>query len=579
MDRAHEATDKEIERLERKIKKEYKQALSDIKGKADSYLRKFEEEDKKKKAELELGYIFPNEYYAWRQSRITAGKEYEALIKNISDDLVNADKIAANIIGERVPEVYAMNGNYEAYQMCMGAGANISFDLYDRHTVEHLIDNPIFYPNVDIEKDKRWNEQKVRSAITQGILQGEALPKIANRLQQVTDMDDRAAARNARTYCTRAENAGRYERYKEAEEMGLQYKKEWISTHDDRTRDTHKDQSQGGVGGEVVGIDEEFSNKLQYPGDPDGDPSEVYNCRCTMRSVFVGKKSEAQEEFGKLDPDTTFEEWKNDHKNENNNEDIKERFSDYSFKEIFKEMENDSGDYEQQLWRTLTQGNYKISAEEKWKGYINGTLPNEQTELIDKILLEYKGKETNGPDTLTISENEKVKKALDFAASLKATDEDHDWEIYDNMNSESAVNPLLKGKEADWDAGLKLTNKMDEIQDKIGEGHSLIDISEIKDFKIKDLTTTQPYIEREALNDYIKRIGSGEIDVKSDYGVGSVLIVKQDSKCYVYDGNHRVSAAYLLDKKTITANYINLDNDKKIKEALAEISKRKKKNG
>jgi hypothetical protein len=28
-----------------------------------------------------------------------------------------------------------------------------------------------------------------------------------------------------------------------------------------------------------------------------------------MRSIFVGVKKEAQEEFGKLDPDTTFEEW------------------------------------------------------------------------------------------------------------------------------------------------------------------------------------------------------------------------------------------------------------------------------
>jgi hypothetical protein len=120
---------------------------------------------------------------------------------------------------------------------------------------------------------------------------------------------------------------------------------------------------------------------------------------------------------------------------------------------------------------------------------------------------------------------------------------------------------------------------MDKIEDKIGEGHSLIDISEIKEFEIKELTTTQPYIEREALNDYIKRIGNGEIDVKSDYGVGSVLIVKHENKCYVYDGNHRVSAAFLLDKKTITASYINLDDDKKIKEALAEISKRKKKKG
>lgn len=309
-DPAHKATDKEIERLEKKIKREYAKALDELEDKASAHFARFEEQDNRKRGELEMGYISKSEYYAWRQSQMAAGKRYETLIKDMAETLVNADKIAAGMIGERIPEVYAINSNYAAYEICEGTGANISFDLYDRNTAERLIDDPIFYPRVDIEKDERWNEKKVRSALLQGILQGDSVLKIANRLQQVTNMDDAAAVRNARTFCTRAQNAGRNDRYKEVEEKyGLHFDKEWISTDDNRTRDTHKDKSEGGVGGEVVGIDEEFSNKLQYPGDPAGAPSEVYNCRCTMRSIYRGKKKDAQEEFGKFDTDTTFEEW------------------------------------------------------------------------------------------------------------------------------------------------------------------------------------------------------------------------------------------------------------------------------
>ncbi len=32
--------------------------------------------------------------------------------------------------------------------------------------------------------------------------------------------------------------------------------------------------------------DKRFSNGCMYPGDPDGKPSEVYNCRCTMIAVM-----------------------------------------------------------------------------------------------------------------------------------------------------------------------------------------------------------------------------------------------------------------------------------------------------
>lgn len=69
----------------------------------------------------------------------------------------------------------------------------------------------------------------------------------------------------------------------DAEEKGVHTQKGWMATHDSRTRETHAD-----IDGEFVDIDEEFSNGLEYPGDPNGDPSEVYNCRCTLVYKVVG---------------------------------------------------------------------------------------------------------------------------------------------------------------------------------------------------------------------------------------------------------------------------------------------------
>ena len=43
--------------------------------------------------------------------------------------------------------------------------------------------------------------------------------------------------------------------------------------------------------GEVRDVHEQFSNGLQEPGDYSGDPSEYYNCRCTLVSVIDGMLS------------------------------------------------------------------------------------------------------------------------------------------------------------------------------------------------------------------------------------------------------------------------------------------------
>jgi SPP1 gp7 family putative phage head morphogenesis protein len=186
--------------------------------------------------------------------------------------------------------------------------------LYNHDAVERLIKrNPNILPTkVDKVLDYKWNRQHIQSAITQGILQGESIPKVAKRMQRVTNMDRSAAIRNARTAMTNAQNGGRLEAMERAKEKGIEIKKAWMATLDDRTRDSH-----ALLDGEQVELDETFSNGLMFPGDANGEPSQIYNCRCRMIHVYP-KYSPDFSDLSLRNTDNlgnmTYEEWKESHR-------------------------------------------------------------------------------------------------------------------------------------------------------------------------------------------------------------------------------------------------------------------------
>jgi SPP1 gp7 family putative phage head morphogenesis protein len=66
-----------------------------------------------------------------------------------------------------------------------------------------------------------------------------------------------------------------FAQHEAAAQTGVLLYKEWVASLDDRMRDSH-----AAMNGETVPMDEAYSNGLMQPGDPDGDPSEVCNCRC-----------------------------------------------------------------------------------------------------------------------------------------------------------------------------------------------------------------------------------------------------------------------------------------------------------
>ena len=127
--------------------------------------------------------------------------------------------------------------------------------------------------------------KKINAETLQGILQGESMDKIAKRLRNVQEMNKTQAIRSARTIVTGAENKGRQDSYARAEADGIILERTWLATNDSRTRHSH-----AVLDGETKPIDIPFSNGLMYPGDPDGEPSEVYNCRCTLIAKVRGFK-------------------------------------------------------------------------------------------------------------------------------------------------------------------------------------------------------------------------------------------------------------------------------------------------
>ena len=101
---------------------------------------------------------------------------------------------------------------------------------------------------------------------------------VARALSRAFGLDSGRALMIARTEIGSAMNAAAQAGYV----AGGATHKGWLSARDDRVRDSHQD-----VDGEIVPIEQAFSNGLMHPSDPNGPPEEVINCRCTETPEFA----------------------------------------------------------------------------------------------------------------------------------------------------------------------------------------------------------------------------------------------------------------------------------------------------
>lgn len=125
--------------------------------------------------------------------------------------------------------------------------------------------------------DEIWED--IRNELLDGIHEGLSVEQIADRIANLANFEETRARRIARTEVHAASESGSMA---QMEFMGYDkgtVTKEWVSTRDGRTRETHRF-----ANGQRVELGELFLvglSHLQFPGDPTGAPSEIINCRCT----------------------------------------------------------------------------------------------------------------------------------------------------------------------------------------------------------------------------------------------------------------------------------------------------------
>ena len=299
VDKAHLATDELLDKMERRLRAIYTRASREIGEAWEAYLREAGTEiadlqkqyqEAKKANDTELARQLGKSLQKAKRERTLMDERYRELTRQTAEQLAHVNETATAYINNNLPEVYAMN--YNATGEAFNGIGGYSFTLTDADTIRNLVESDsslLPMRELDFAKDVAWNIEKMNAEVLQGILQGESMDKIADRLAQVIGMNLRSAISAARTMVTSAENKGRQDGFERAAAMGIILEREWIATSDGRTRDWHRE-----LDGVTVGVDEPFENaigKIMYPGDPSANGANVWNCRCTIAAKILGFKS------------------------------------------------------------------------------------------------------------------------------------------------------------------------------------------------------------------------------------------------------------------------------------------------
>lgn len=240
-DYAHKLTDKQLAELEQRIAKLYKEAADELTDTVRAYFEQFEKRDAAMKEKLDAGEITEQQYKQWRLAQIGRGKRFEALRDKVAKRYTDANATAVVYVNDATPGIYSLNRNYAAYKIEQ-VSDKADFTLWDEQTVKRLIVEqpdlmPYYPPKRALQRgiDLKYGKQQITASVTSSILQGKGIGKIADDLQsRMRDMNRTSAIRTARTAVTAAENAGRLDTYRSAQDMGIKLKKQWVATLDNR---------------------------------------------------------------------------------------------------------------------------------------------------------------------------------------------------------------------------------------------------------------------------------------------------------------------------------------------------------
>ena len=286
-------TDKQEKALIRQLQKQYSTSLIETRKAISEAYSKYSDDGILTYAEMQ------------KYNRLVA------LEKNIVDELNSLYADTGKELRLTLSNMYQDSYLFTGFSLETEAQQKLAFSLLPKEQIAEAIQNPIsgLTLNERLINNRRQIIIKTREQLTQGLIQGESISKMARRIKDVYEGDLNKSVRIARTETNRVRNAGTIRAYEKAEAMGLEFDRVWVATLDSRTRDSH-----GALDGQKADKDGLFHiNGLstKAPGQF-GVASEDINCRCTTRAKLKNIDSIEERRIKGEDepvPYKTYNEW------------------------------------------------------------------------------------------------------------------------------------------------------------------------------------------------------------------------------------------------------------------------------
>ena len=212
------------------------------------------------------------------QSKVYQKKYQDSLKKQVGDILDNMQETEFKSVSSYLDKCYEDGFVGTMYDL-HGQGIPMCFPLDQESMVRAVqLDSKIskgLYTRLG--EDVSMLKKKITAQVSRGISTGMSFEQIAQQLSGYTKIGFNNAVRIARTEGHRIQVQSTMDACYNAKDKGANVVKQWDSTLDAKTRESHVH-----VDGEIRELDEEFSNGLMFPGDPDGGAAEVVNCRCAL---------------------------------------------------------------------------------------------------------------------------------------------------------------------------------------------------------------------------------------------------------------------------------------------------------
>lgn len=239
----------------------YTRALRDVNDKIDKQMKRFDPIT----GDLPQSAVYQVKYQKMIKDQLedileTLQTNEYTTISEYLDECYNDGFIGAvyDLHGQGIPLVMPIN--QEAVIRAVQLDSKISQGLYTK-----------LGENIGMLK------RRITAEVSRSIATGTSYANTAKHLAAKTNIGYNNAIRIARTEGHRIQTTAAMDALENAKDRGADVVKQWDSTLDKRTRESHQH-----VDGEIRELDEPFSNGLMFPGDPDGAAAEVINCRCAL---------------------------------------------------------------------------------------------------------------------------------------------------------------------------------------------------------------------------------------------------------------------------------------------------------